>query len=147
MRASAQGAAARRYRRYPHSSKKEPGVTTVAAPTVVLVVEDEAILRNAIAQALHDAGFAVVESGTANEAVSYAGGGGRVDVVFTDIQLPGRFNGWDVAERFRAANTDVTIIYTSGNSVDRSRRVAGSLFFDKPYDVAAVVQACQQHGV
>jgi two-component system, response regulator PdtaR len=122
-------------------------VTSVAAPTLVLVVEDEALLRYAIAQALRDAGFEVVERATAEEAVSYAGAGGRVDVVFTDIQLPGRFNGWDVAEQFRAVNADVTIIYTSGNSANRSRRVTGSLFFDKPYDAAAVVQACRQRGV
>jgi CheY-like chemotaxis protein len=119
-------------------------VTSIAALTVVLVVEDEGMLRYAIAHALRDTGFAVLESGTADEAVSYAAAGGRVDVVFTDIQLPGRFNGWDVAERFRAVNADVTIIYTSGNSVDRSRRVPGSFFFDKPYDPLAVVQACGQ---
>ena len=119
-------------------------MTSIAALTVVLVVEDERMLRYAIAHALRDAGFAVLESGTADEAVSYAAAGSRVDVVFTDIQLPGRFNGWDVAERFCAVNADVTVIYTSGNSVDRSRRVAGSLFFDKPYDPSAVVQACGQ---
>jgi CheY-like chemotaxis protein len=145
MRALAQGAATRRYRRLSQGYlQRNEGVTPVAAPTVVLVVEDESILRCAVAQALRDAGFDVVERGTADEAVTYAGGGGRVDVVFTDIQLPGRLNGWDVAEHFRAVRPEVRIIYTSGNSVDRSRRVANSLFFDKPYDPTAVARACVQ---
>ena len=72
--------------------------------------------------------------------------GRRVDVVFTDIQLAAKRNGWDVAEQFRAARADVEIIYASGNSLDRSRRVADSLFFDKPYDAAAVVRACRRCG-
>jgi CheY-like chemotaxis protein len=56
----------------------------------------------------------------------------RIDVVLTDIELAGRISGWDVAEQFRAARADVLIIYTSGNSADRSRRVPDSVFFDKP---------------
>ena len=54
-------------------------MTSIAALTVVLVVEDERMLRYAIAHALRDAGFAVLESGTADEAVSYAAAGSRVE--------------------------------------------------------------------
>jgi hypothetical protein len=36
------------------------------------------------------------------------------------------------------------VIYTSGNAMDRSRRVAGSLFFDKPYDQSIVIEACRR---
>jgi CheY-like chemotaxis protein len=109
---------------------------------VVLVVEDEALLRYAIAEALREAGFDVVESGTADHAITQLGLARDINVVFTDIQTPGHLSGWDVAEQFRAANAAVMIIYTSGNAPDRSRRVADSLFFDKPYDVPDVVRAC-----
>jgi len=68
--------------------------------------------------------------------------GDRVDVVFTDIQLAGVLSGWDVAEQFRAVRTDMPIIYTSGNLVDRDRRVIGSLFFEKPYRADVIVEAC-----
>jgi CheY-like chemotaxis protein len=121
-------------------------VRSTSAPAVVLVVEDEPILRATIAHELRRAGCEVVESGTAEQAIAHARDGRRIDVVFTDIQLPGRLNGWDVAEQFRAVDADVTVIYTSGNSADRSRRVADSLFFAKPYDAAAVVLACRPHG-
>jgi CheY-like chemotaxis protein len=124
---------------------EEHAVGSAATPAVVLVVEVGLFLRDTIADELRRAGWRVIESSTAEEAIAHARAGRRVDVVFIDIQLSGRLNGWEVAEEFRATRTDFPIIYTSGNSVDRSRHVADSLFFAKPYDTAAVVQACGQH--
>jgi len=121
-------------------------VEAIDTPTVVLLVEDERILRAAIADELRSAGCEVIETGNAEDAIAHACAGGRVDVVFTDIQLPGPLNGWDVAEHFRGLDGDVTIIYASGNLVDRSRCVVRSLFFAKPYDTAAVVHACACRG-
>lgn len=118
----------------------------LATPTVILVVEDEAMLRYAIAHELRSAGCEVVECGTAEEAIALSRDGRRIDVVFTDIQLAGPLSGWDVAEQLRSVDADVTVIYTSGNSADRTRRVAHSLFFDKPYEPAAVVHACRESG-
>ena len=111
---------------------------------VVLVVEDEWAVRCMIAQELRSAGCDVLEASTAEAAIAYLQAGHRVDVVFTDIQLAGALSGWDVAEQFRAVRADVPIIYTSGNSVDRSRRVADSLFFEKPYSPDTVVEACEK---
>ncbi len=86
----------------------------------------------------------VLEARSAEGAIAYLQAGHRIDVVFTDIQLAGELTGWDVAERSRAAGVDVAVIYASGNSLDRSRRVANSLFFEKPYEPAAVVEACHR---
>jgi CheY-like chemotaxis protein len=122
--------------------RRNRALSSLATLTVVLVVEDEGLLRYAIAEALREAGFDVLESGTADHAITRLAAADDINVVFTDIQTPGQLSGWDVAEQFRAANADVMILYTSGNSLDRSRRVAGSLFFDKPHDVPAVVKAC-----
>ena len=79
---------------------------------------------------------------TAEAAIAYVRAGLRIDVIFTDIQLGGHLSGWDVAEQFRAARADAPVIYTSGNAADRSREVRGSLFFDKPYLAAEIVDAC-----
>jgi CheY-like chemotaxis protein len=111
---------------------------------VVLIVEDEWALRSLIALELRNAGWNVLQATTAEEAIKCLQGGHRVDVVFTDIQLGGLLSGWDVAEQFRAARPDVPIIYTSGNSVDRSRRVVDSVFLDKPYLPAAILDACEK---
>ena len=56
-----------------------------------------------------------------------------INVVFTDIQLGGRLNGWDVAEAFRRAYPQIRVIYTSGLYQDGQRRVPDSEFFTKPY--------------
>jgi hypothetical protein len=76
--------------------------------------------------------------------IAYLADGFEIHVVFTDIQLAGQLTGWDVAERFRAIHPEAAVIYASGNSVDRSRRVVGSMFFDKPYLPAHVVEACRR---
>ena len=99
-------------------------------------------MRDTIAQALRDAGWQVLEASTAEDAIGLLRAGNRIDLVFTDIQLAGTLCGWDVAEQFRAMHSTLPIIYASGNVADRSRRVVGSLFFVKPYQVDAVVQAC-----
>lgn len=112
------------------------------ASRTVLVVEDEPILRAAIAQELGDAGWKVVQVSTAEGAIAHLQSGAPVDVVFTDIQLAGRLSGWELAEWCRAARADCPIIYASGNAIDRSRSVPGSLFFDKPYQGQHVVEAC-----
>jgi CheY-like chemotaxis protein len=112
-------------------------------PWVVLVAEDEGLLRISIANALRNSGCSVVEARSAEEAIAYVSAGHQVDAIFTDIQLAGSLTGWDVAEHGRAVRADMPIIYTSGNAVDRSRRVADSQFFDKPYLLADIVDACR----
>lgn len=118
------------------------------ASGVILVVEDEWLVRDVVVQALRDAGWQVIEASTAEDAIALTRAGHQhIDVVFTDIQLAGRLSGWDVAEQCRAARADFPVIYASGNAADRSRRVAGSLFFNKPYSTADVVDACGRLGM
>ena len=121
---------------------KEQGVSNNGTSRVVLVVEDEWAVRSLIAFELQSAGWDVLQATTAEEAIRCLQRGDRVDIVFTDIQLAGFLSGWDVAEHFRAVRADMPIIYTSGNSLDRARRVGGSLFFDMPYQPATIVEAC-----
>ena len=111
---------------------------------VVLVVEDEALLLYSVAHALRNDGCLVLEARTGEEAIAHLDVAKRVDVVFTDIQLSGPLSGWDVADACRSSRHDMPVIYTSGNAADRRRAVAGSRFFDKPYDAALVVRACRQ---
>jgi len=111
---------------------------------VILLVEDDALVRVQIADALRDAGWNVLEAGSGERAVVLLQSGQQIDVVFTDIQLAGSLSGWDVAEQGRTAQAAMPVIYTSGNSVDRSRRVHDSLFFEKPYNPLEVVEACRR---
>ena len=110
---------------------------------VVLVVEDEVLVRAMIAQYLRDCDCVVLEADSAEEVAAIGRSGRAVDVLVTDINLSGPGNGWDVAEACRAAQPDMGVVYVSGNSVDRCRCVSGSLFFNKPYLDADILQACQ----
>lgn len=113
-------------------------------PLVVLVVEDELLLRDGIVTYLRDAGCTVFEADTGESALEILRDGEPIDVVFTDIQLRGRMNGWDVGESFRAAHADMPVIYTSGCRVQPPREVTGSLFFHKPYDPRSILEACHE---
>jgi CheY-like chemotaxis protein len=105
----------------------------------VLLVEDEALVRMMAVETLEDAGFEVIEAATGEEALE-ACKIHRADVLFTDIRLPGKLSGWDVAEHCRAQNPDLPVIYATGYSEVAPRRVAGSAFFRKPYRPAEVVK-------
>jgi CheY-like chemotaxis protein len=113
-------------------------------PRLVLIVEDEGMLRTDIADEFRSAGWKVLEADTAEDAIEYVRAGRRVDIVFTDIRLAGYLTGWDVGEQCRDLLKDVAVVYASGNAADRARQVQGSLFFDKPYRVEAVIEACEK---
>jgi CheY-like chemotaxis protein len=118
-------------------------VSVSGTSRIVLVVEDEWLVRQAIADELRTVGWQVIETSSAEAAIACLQAVNHIDVVFTDIQLGGRLSGWDVAESCRAVQPDVPVIYTSGNTVDRSRCVQGSMFLEKPYDCGEVVNACK----
>ena len=107
-----------------------------------LVVEGEAPVRCVIVSLLQDHDWLVLEAGAGEDALDYLDH--PIDVVFTDIQLAGSLNGWDVAEAARKADPEVHVIYTSGNTTDHARKVERSRFFAKPYDCDQVVAACHE---
>lgn len=112
-----------------------------AIPQVsVLLVEDEPLISMLIAEWLVEEGFAVHEASTADEAFDYILRGGAVDVLFTDINLPGRLNGVELAERVRELRPELPVVYASGRYAGGNigAMVPRSLFVPKPYDPAAV---------
>ena len=88
---------------------------STATPTrTILVIEDEWLVRDAVAGAFRDDGWHVLETGTGEGALAVLREGPRVDIVFTDIQLAGHLSGWDVAEAFRAARPEIPVILHVG---------------------------------
>jgi len=116
----------------------------VVAVLVVLVVEDEFLVRCAIATLLRDAGYVVVESESGEEAIALCESDTPIDILFTDINLAGAATGWDVANAFRTARPNAPVLYTSGKAIDRGRCVPGSVFVAKPYRSSEVVTVCRQ---
>ena len=113
-----------------------PAPKAQKSPACVLVVEDEILIRVLIADELRAEGFSVVEAATADEALSYFQAGVQVDLVLSDIQLPGTLNGVDLIRRLRAEAPNLRIVLTSGNSPSVHEADA---FLPKPYDVRQAV--------
>ena len=103
------------------------------AALLVLVVEDEPLLRCSVAESLRQAGYTVIERASGEEAIALCKSNMSIDVVFTDITLTGAATGWDVADRMRADRPQVSVLYTSGKRIDPGRCVPRSAFIAKPY--------------
>src|SRR5215210_2571628 len=98
----------------------------------VLVVEDEELVRALAVEALEEGGFEVIEATTGEEALDRCKEC-HVDVLFTDITLPGKLDGWDLAEHWRTLSQALSVVYATGYSGRDERRVPGSSFLKKPY--------------
>lgn len=109
----------------------------------ILLVEDEALVRAVMAADLEDFGFAVVEAEDGAEAVALVEGGTPVDLLVTDIRLPGPLDGWAVAERVRALRPGLPVIYATGYSGAPPRPVDGSRILHKPFRTEALRDAVQ----
>jgi CheY-like chemotaxis protein len=115
---------------------------TIAAeiqPIRVLVVEDEFLISEWVAESLSEQGFAVRTVTNAADALRYLKSV-PVDVLFTDINLPGGMDGATLAHRARELLPDLAVVYASGrvSTLDSAARVPGSIFVAKPYVPALV---------
>ena len=112
---------------------------------IVLVVEDEWLVRATIVDHLKSNGCNVIESANGEEAVALIDGHEQqLDVLFTDIRLGGALNGWDVAEIFRDHFPNLRVLYASGYSIAPPREVTESEFFSKPYRPEDILEACRR---
>src|SRR3712207_4086128 len=112
------------------------------SPITIRVVEDEPVLRESLAKALADEGYAVVAAATGKDAFDILWRHReRIDWLFTDVRLPGRIDGWRVAEEFRFAHPFRPVVYTTTDGVNGARMVPGSIFFHKPYRPSEIVAA------
>jgi len=110
----------------------------------ILVVEDDVLVRAVGAEALRLAGFTVIEAATADEAWAYLRTGEAVDLVFSDIQMPGALTGVDLARLLRAIRPELPIILTSG----RAGPEGLGRFLMKPYMPSDLVPlVCELLGI
>ena len=105
------------------------------APISVLLVEDEPLISSMVADELSDHGFCVHEVANGDDALRYINSGERVDVLFTDVNLPGGIDGTELAIRVRHMRPDLPIVYASGrySASGLGRMVTRSVFVPKPY--------------
>ncbi len=120
----------------------DAGCLTEEAP-VVLFVEDHPMLRYTVAEQLNDAGYTVILASCGEDALALLANGAEIDVLLTDLRLPGTIDGWDVAEAAREFRPDLPVIYASAYSYVTPRQVPGSIMLDKPYPPEELIEALE----
>jgi CheY-like chemotaxis protein len=114
-----------------------PNVSNIA----VLVVDDEAIIRMYAVDVMEEAGFSVIEAENGPDALALLADHPEISVLFTDIQMPGAFDGMELARRVYSRRPDVQLVITSGNVRPTPNEIPDhGQFVAKPYDVQAVAR-------
>jgi two-component sensor histidine kinase/DNA-binding NarL/FixJ family response regulator len=122
-------------------AKKAPAAMVLhSAPPKVLVVEDELLLRMRAVDIVEDAGFTPIEAVNADEALAILESRSDVDLLFTDIQMPGSMDGLKLAHAVHERWPSIKIILVSGKLTPTdSERPTDSRFFGKPLEVKQMI--------
>ncbi|WP_245444400.1 response regulator [Microvirga sp. KLBC 81] len=120
-------------------------MSSSAPRMVVLVVEDEPLVRMFLTDFLDEAGFKVFEAVSADEALALLQARPDIQAVVTDIEMPGSMNGLELAKLIQERWPGAGVVLSSGRerpgSDDLSERVA---FVSKPYLPETVIRVVQQ---
>ncbi|WP_407527999.1 response regulator [Methylobacterium oryzisoli] len=118
-----------------------PLAHTTSLP-IVLVVEDEDLIRATAVDLLEEAGFAVIEADSAHAAWTILEADPTISALFSDVEMPGSMNGLELAERVAARWPHIHLVLTSGRHMLSS--LDGSYvgrFVPKPYDGHQLLRA------
>ena len=111
----------------------------------ILVVEDEPLIRLGVASLIEEAGFEVLEAGSADEAIRVIERVRDVSVVITDVDMPGSMDGIKLAHFVRDRWPPIRLIVISGQAgVKLSELPSGARFFAKPCQEAPLVNAVRE---
>ena len=111
---------------------------------IVLVVEDDALVRILAVEIVEDAGFVAIDAANADEAVVILEGRGDIAMVFTDIDMPGTMDGLKLAHAVRNRWPPIKIVMVSGKThLSESELPSNSKFFAKPYSGSAMILELQ----
>jgi PAS domain S-box-containing protein len=125
----------------------------VAPPTIeggqetILVVEDDRLVRDYVLAQLHSLGYVTLQAANAAEALSIVAAGNPFDLLFTDVIMPGKMNGRQLADELRKTHPELKVVYTSGYTenaiIHHGRLDVGVLLLAKPYrksDLARIIR-------
>jgi PAS domain S-box-containing protein len=117
-------------------------IRRVASDEVVLVVEDEPGVRMLVTDLLDELGFAAIEAGDGAEGVAALRSAARIDLLITDVGLPGGMNGRQVADAARAARPGLPVLFITGFAenavVGDGPLEAGMELLAKPFTIDAL---------
>ncbi|HEX9212454.1 MAG TPA: PAS domain S-box protein [Bradyrhizobium sp.] len=113
----------------------------------ILVVEDDRLVRDYVLAQLHSLGYVTLQAANAAEALVIVGSGQPFDLLFTDVIMPGKMNGRQLADEVLKTRADLRVVYTSGYTenaiIHHGRLDSGVLLLAKPYrksDLARIIR-------
>ena len=113
--------------------------------TVILVVEDEVLIRMDVVDQLGALGYRLIEAANGQEALDALSDGSAINILFTDVHMPGDLDGVMLAREVSQRRPEIGIIVTSGSaSLSADSLPEGSRFYPKPYVSATVHTAIQE---
>jgi two-component system, cell cycle sensor histidine kinase and response regulator CckA len=120
---------------------------THAAGPIVLVVDDEAPIREMERRILQHGGYRVLEAAGGADAIAMLRDGPALDLVIADLDMP-EMSGEDMVRRVHAERPNLKVLYVTGNS-DRLMNVRsllgeGEAFLDKPFTATGLLEAVSQ---
>lgn len=107
----------------------------------ILVVEDNKPVLKVTIRRLAKLGFDVLQAENGIEAIDILQSDVSVDLVFTDIMMPGGLSGYDVVQWVQANRPECQLLLTSGSIDDVDRSFGGLVFLQKPYELAELQAA------
>ncbi|MDA9431653.1 PAS domain S-box protein [Bradyrhizobium sp. CCBAU 51627] len=117
----------------------------------ILVVEDDRLVREYVLAQLHSLGYVTLQAANAAEALAIVAAGEPFDLLFTDVIMPGKMNGRQLADEVLKARPDLRVVYTSGYTenaiIHHGRLDSGVLLLAKPYrksDLARIIRQALQ---
>ena len=111
----------------------------------ILVVEDELLIRMMLADELREAGYNVTEAFNADEALVILRSPAPVDMILSDVRMPGSMDGIGLLRVVRSAYPKIPVIITSAHLQPALATVDGATrFISKPYKLELIVKAVQE---
>jgi two-component system, response regulator PdtaR len=112
---------------------------------VVLIVEDEFLVRTGTRAAVEMAGFDVLEAGDADEAIAILTARSDIRLIFTDVHMPGSMDGLKLAHFVRDRWPPIKIVATSARvRITASDLPEGGRFLPKPYSAADIASTLHE---
>jgi CheY-like chemotaxis protein len=111
-----------------------------ASKPTILVVEDEALILQLAQLEFEDAGYEVLTAIEADSALRILEKEDHIDILFTDIRMPGAIDGWELARKARQLRPSIKVIYATGFTPDAPQIVEAGVLITKPYELEAVIE-------
>lgn len=108
----------------------------------ILLVEDDADVRMVMRNELETSGYQIWEAANGLEALNvWKTNASQIDLLLTDIVMPGGLNGWDLADRLREERPSLKVVLVSGYNPDKTRKKQPhSLILPKPFSLESLIE-------